>query len=291
MNRSDIRRVDLAVFAHRWRYMRGIGWFAALALAAAFSAGCSSPEPRYYTLASRLDAATPAKPRLDRPLWIEVMPVSIPEYLNRPQLVLRGSTNDGEIKVMEFVQWSAPLRDELRDALSLHLQTTLGAIDVYKLASARGDPTIRVAAEVVRLDAGLGQQAVASISWTVRNLPDGKVIVGNTNAELPVPATVDGVVAAYRQIVAAAAADIAAAVQSQQRRSTAHGAPISGDTCDAAEANFDRAVSAVEVARATLDVARQNKDDTVVCAPYPGVVTVKATQAGEIISPIFFRVK
>ena len=39
------------------------------------------------------------------------------------------------------------------------------------------------------------------------------------------------------------------------------------------------------MARATLAVAQQNEDDTVVVAPFAGVVTVKAAQAGEIISP------
>ena len=40
------------------------------------------------------------------------------------------------------------------------------------------------------------------------------------------------------------------------------------------------------MARAALAVAQQNQDDTVVRAPFAGVVTVKAAQAGEIISPL-----
>ncbi len=61
---------------------------------------------------------------------------------------------------------------------------------------------------------------------------------------------------------------------------------ISRDAYDTAKATFDQAKSSVEVARAALDVARQNKDDTVVIAPFAGVVTVKAAQAGEIVSPL-----
>ena len=40
------------------------------------------------------------------------------------------------------------------------------------------------------------------------------------------------------------------------------------------------------MSRASLAVAQQNEDDTVVTAPFAGVVTVKAAQAGEIISPL-----
>jgi RND family efflux transporter MFP subunit len=41
----------------------------------------------------------------------------------------------------------------------------------------------------------------------------------------------------------------------------------------------------MEVARAALAVAQRNFDDTIVRAPFGGVVTVKAAQAGEIVSP------
>ena len=61
---------------------------------------------------------------------------------------------------------------------------------------------------------------------------------------------------------------------------------ISRDAFDAAKATFDASQTAAEVSRASLAVAQQNEDDTVVTAPFAGVVTVKAAQAGEIISPL-----
>jgi uncharacterized lipoprotein YmbA len=216
MTHPKAQRIATAPGPRRWQQALARSRIAACALAAVWCAACSSPEPRYYTLAPGADTAAAAKPRMEPPLWIEVAPVSIPEHLNRPQLVLRGGTNGDEIKVMEFAQWSAPLRDELRDALSLRLQSALGAMDAYKLAATRDEPRFRIAAEVVRMDAGIGLNAVATINWTVRNPFDGSTIIGNTKAELPVAANVDGVVAAYRQVVAAAATDIAAAVLSQQ---------------------------------------------------------------------------
>jgi len=48
----------------------------------------------------------------------------------------------------------------------------------------------------------------------VRRLPDGKVLSGRTETEVPATGQLDGVVQACRQIVAAPAADIAAGVQS-----------------------------------------------------------------------------
>jgi RND family efflux transporter MFP subunit len=42
----------------------------------------------------------------------------------------------------------------------------------------------------------------------------------------------------------------------------------------------------VEVSQATLDVTQRSYDDTTVRAPFAGVITVKAAQVGEIVSPL-----
>jgi RND family efflux transporter MFP subunit len=67
---------------------------------------------------------------------------------------------------------------------------------------------------------------------------------------------------------------------------------ISAQAFDIAKAEYDSARTslqvserAVEVAAATLGVVQRTLDDTVVRAPFAGVVTVKAAQEGEMISP------
>ncbi|MEK7695014.1 MAG: PqiC family protein [Pseudomonadota bacterium] len=187
-----------------------------LALAAALLNGCASPEPRYYTLASTAAPAATSPTPGTQPIWIEVSPVRVPERLNRTQFVVADG-NAGGVKMLDLSRWSAPLPDELRDALSQQLQAKLGAVDTYQQGLSEVEPIYRVTTEVVRLDADPGQRASASIAWTVRRLPDGKVLGGRTEAELPAPGQVDGVVNAYRQIVAATAADIAAGVLSLRR--------------------------------------------------------------------------
>jgi RND family efflux transporter MFP subunit len=57
-------------------------------------------------------------------------------------------------------------------------------------------------------------------------------------------------------------------------------------TYNAAAAAFEVAQRSVAVARASLVVAQRDEDDTVVRAPFAGVVTVKAAQPGEMVSPI-----
>ena len=70
-------------------------------------------------------------------------------------------------------------------------------------------------------------------------------------------------------------------------------AVISAQAFDTAKASYDAARTAldvaargVEVAEARLDLAERNLDDTVVRAPFAGIVTVKAAQEGEMVSPM-----
>jgi len=70
-------------------------------------------------------------------------------------------------------------------------------------------------------------------------------------------------------------------------------AVISAQTFDTAKAAYDAArtaldvaARAVEVARAGVAFAERNLEDTVVRAPFAGIVTVKAAQEGEMVSPI-----
>jgi uncharacterized lipoprotein YmbA len=147
---------------------------------------------------------------------IEVPPVRVPERLNRANLLL--DDGKGALRMMEQDRWSAPLPDELRDALSQRLQASLGAIDTYYHRDASGvAPLYRVTVEVVRMDAEPGRSAGATINWAVQRFPDGKVAAGRTQAELLAPGGVDSVVAAYQRIVANTAADIATAIRSLQK--------------------------------------------------------------------------
>jgi RND family efflux transporter MFP subunit len=67
---------------------------------------------------------------------------------------------------------------------------------------------------------------------------------------------------------------------------------ISAQTFDSARATYNAAeqdlavrTRGVALARAGVEVAKRNLDDTIVRAPFAGIVTVKAAQAGEIVSP------
>jgi len=61
---------------------------------------------------------------------------------------------------------------------------------------------------------------------------------------------------------------------------------VSNNALDQSKANYDAAASGRKVAEATRVSAQRDLEDTTVRAPFSGVVTVKAAQPGEIVSPI-----
>jgi RND family efflux transporter MFP subunit len=70
-------------------------------------------------------------------------------------------------------------------------------------------------------------------------------------------------------------------------------AVISAQSFDMAHTQIDAAKSellveqrALDAARAARSVAQRNLDDTIIRAPFSGIVTEKAAQAGEMVSPI-----
>ena len=70
-------------------------------------------------------------------------------------------------------------------------------------------------------------------------------------------------------------------------------AVISAQAFDTAKAAYDAARTSVDVAQRTVEVAmanlafaERNLEDTVVRAPFAGIVTVKAAQPGEMVSPV-----
>jgi RND family efflux transporter MFP subunit len=111
-------------------------------------------------------------------------------------------------------------------------------------------------------------------------------------------ATLEQAQAQVQQTMAAlAAAKVAAAdaepTYQRDRTQLAEGL-ISQDTYDATKASYDAAQAAVAVAqqnlataRASVMVAQSYENDTIIRAPFSGMVTVKNAQPGEIVSPQF----
>ncbi len=150
-----------------------IGRYLTAAMSAAgclWLAGCAtSREPQYYLLAGAVPAkAGPVSlPAPEQVVYI--LPVRMPAYLDRPQIVTRPSP--WEIQTSEFHRWGMPLDGAVADLLTAVLARELPGAAV-SLAPPPGSAAHRPGAclvqlEIDSLDGVLGGEIVLVARWTI----------------------------------------------------------------------------------------------------------------------------
>jgi len=180
--------------------------------AAVLLSACASAPTRFYTLA---DAAAPtAAAAVSTPTgqtFIEVAPVSVPERLARPQIVVR--TDATRVDILEQDRWSAPFNNELRDALASGVANRLGAVDVTRGGRPNNQPVYRIVVELRQLDAVKGGKVDATFGWTITRSDNSSSAVCRLSVVEPAAGLgVDGVVQGMQRAVGNAADAIAADV-------------------------------------------------------------------------------
>ena len=189
--------------------LRRLGLVAVLVLAAA----CTRTSPTaFYTLSPV--AAPQGEKRSATGLVIGLGPITLPQYLDRPDIVTREGAN--QMRLAEFHKWSEPLEPLLTRVMAQDLYALLDAGDVIPLPQ-RGDvPLYRVVEiDINRFDADLSGEVVLDARWRIYKgdnetlLASGRSMI--TEQGPPVPGY-DGIVAAMSQAVAIASDEIAQAI-------------------------------------------------------------------------------
>ncbi len=134
--------------------------------------GCaSSPSVRYYALSS-----LPAKdftPAGD--LLVGLGPLTLPEYLHRPQIVKRGRGN--ELLVDDFHRWGEDLEDSVPRIVAANLSVLLEAASVVELPTiAVVRPNYRVVGSIHQFDLSAQGEAVLIVQWSVSD--GSQMIIG-----------------------------------------------------------------------------------------------------------------
>ena len=123
------------------------------------------------------DTAPPASAGR-RDLTLGVGPVTVPPYLDRPQLVTR--TSRAKLVLADLDQWAGPLSDTIARALAENLSLLIPTERVVLHPWSRTiDPDYQVTVEVLQFDRGPGNQVVLVARWSLLDR-DGKELVLRT---------------------------------------------------------------------------------------------------------------
>ncbi|AJQ95861.1 PqiC family protein [Gynuella sunshinyii] len=184
-------------------------FFGVLLIAVALMSSCVSAPIHYYTLMS-------AKPQTQLhsavvPFVIEVLPVYVPDALDRPQFVVRNGSNG--VLLLDNQQWSSNLGEELTESLSDQLSAYWQVPSSRGLADTASKRLLRVNIEVRRLDIWPDEKVVLIADWTV-GFKDTSSIRLTCRSQLnkPLNRGFQAIAIGMQQILADLASDIAGTV-------------------------------------------------------------------------------
>jgi uncharacterized lipoprotein YmbA len=182
-------------------------------------AACShSPEARFYTL-SPLGAQTANPPAAAaKPVAIDIAPVEIPDYLNRPQIVTRSGQN--ELLLAEFDRWGGSLPDNIAAVMAENLSLLLPSDRVQAVPRGRNEKAdYTLAMRLLRLDCVPGNQVAMKVQWTLSSPPEGGVVATriSTASEKLKDSRYDTLVAGVSSLLGRVSGEIAQEIREQRK--------------------------------------------------------------------------
>ncbi len=186
---------------------------AALSLLAAASGCARSPNVTFYTLSAMApEAASPAASLRA----VAVGPVTLPELVDRPQLVIKVAAD--RVDILETERWAEPLKSEIPRLLAENLARLLRPARVSTIDQSESrDAEYRVLVDIQRFQTVPGEGVEIDALWSVRRSAVGAVPRrGRSQVREPAAGTgYDALVAAHGRALAAISGDIAKALREE----------------------------------------------------------------------------
>lgn len=186
---------------------------AAICLALVTSACSRSPRVNFYTLApeAKVEAALSSR---TAPA-VAVGPVTLPELVDRPQLVVRVDAN--RVEILETHRWAEPLKSEIPRLIAQNLGRLLGSDRVSSYQQyAGGDAHYRVLVDILRFESVPGESVTVETAWTLRRSAGGAPKTGRSLVREKVTgAGYDALAAAYSRALAGVSGDLARAIRAE----------------------------------------------------------------------------
>jgi uncharacterized lipoprotein YmbA len=156
---------------------------------------------------------------------VGIGPVEFPKYLDRPQIVMRGSEN--RLVLGEFDRWAEPLQQNFARVLSENLAVLLATDEVVQYPWKRSTQIdYQIIVTVDRFDARVGGETVLHARWSACD-GDGQTIVPRRAARIAEPAgslEYEAIVQAGSRALEQLSRQIAEAVQQLNRNEQLRGA-------------------------------------------------------------------
>jgi uncharacterized lipoprotein YmbA len=175
--------------------------------------GCTSTPSRFYILNTMAASETRPAMAAERGPVIGVGPITVPKYLDRPQIVTRAGRN--QLAIGEFDRWAEPLPDNMSRVLAENLALLIPTDHVLLYTWPRSaTPDYQVRVEVLHFDAWLGGESTCLALWTILDGAERPLLTQRASLNIPVGGQeYEAMVLAMNQMLESLSRDIAAAIQ------------------------------------------------------------------------------
>lgn len=189
-----------------------------LALTLLVSAGCArSPQRSYYSLQSPAPQPTRGEAFTPSVMNVVLGPVTLPDSVDRQQIVTRSG--DNRLDISDLHRWAQPLSGAIAAVLADDLYRALGKttlVGIQGQETAASDPDYRIAIDIRRFEAVLGQSASVEAAWIIRRKHAERPLRGQSLAREPVrDASYDALASAYARALGRISRDIAASLYTE----------------------------------------------------------------------------
>ena len=178
-----------------------------------------SPPVHYYTLNLEAEAGSPRSIADQSSLAIAVDHISIPEVVDRPQMVLQSGSN--QVRLVDDHRWAESLKSEIPRVVGDNLSRLLMTKMVWSYPQvAKGPVDYRVFIDIRRFESTRGSAVSIDTLWTIQpQSTDGAVPkTGRSIAQEPVVGQeFEAIAAAHSRALASISREIADAIRDMMK--------------------------------------------------------------------------
>jgi uncharacterized lipoprotein YmbA len=184
-------------------------------LVAVFLTACASVggKTKVYTLSvpSELWEKDTHREHSLTPIFIDLLPVTVPERLARPQLVINVKDQETQLLILEQSRWSSHFDYELHDAFAAAIGRKIGAQnEIREIRGIRAprEPVYRIAIELSQFDATVGGRVNARFDWAITHSTQARSAACYSVISESAGDSIESLVKGIQHVVAAAAESI-----------------------------------------------------------------------------------
>lgn len=151
-------------------------------------AGCRSAVPvNFYALNAEAIPSMPAEPVADRgKQTVSIGPLTLPDYLDRPQLVTFTGLN--RLELAESHRWAGPLKQEMTRVIAENVSVLMNRADVFAYPrETPHPPDYQVILDIRQMEARAGQFVnLKAVWWVSTSGPSSQPLARISDIRVPV---------------------------------------------------------------------------------------------------------